>query len=139
MTKLFSISFALMAFISVSYACTCIPFESDDDELEQTLCEFNPDFVGIVKLINDGTVRRYERKFEVITCETLIGDPTNEIVTAQDSAACGVYGESGDKLLVSAKFNENGDLSANLCRSLWSPIDSDDQLLTQVRNKLQTC
>lgn len=138
MVKLLLISFALMAVVSLSYACICTTYETADEWYQEILCNSKPDFVGIVTIDSKGVPNYYNRIFNVSTVEVWKGNPITQIATPIYPAYCGLGARPGEKLLVSTTF-ENTLYNSNECDHLWVRLSKHADLLPTLRNKLNSC
>ena len=133
--KFLVIVFAAMALVSSTFACTCLHYRGDELYQKQ-LCEWNPDFVGIVE-IRDNKLIEGVRMFTVKLIDVWKG-PTNitKVLTPSESAACGQNASKYQNLIITAKIDD-GLLNVDLCTSLWQPSNSD--LNATLKNKLNNC
>lgn len=126
----------LLALVSSTYTCKCVTYEPDVMN-NKKLCEWNPDFVGIIELTDDGQIEGNNKVHQIRLIEAWKGPTTiSKVSTASSSATCGLYGRKNQRLLISSKIRD-GSLRVISCSSIWLPADSP--VIPTLRNILANC
>ncbi|CAJ0600281.1 unnamed protein product [Cylicocyclus nassatus] len=120
--------------IATSEACSCLPYPS----LQDYIC--SSDFVSRVKVIskkdpNNGYSNGYQditytvKHVKVYKKPPSVKELPNQILTASNSAACGIELTIGEEYLLGGSVDEQGKLRSYLCGIFqkWSSVSKDDR------------
>lgn len=127
-----------LPFITYTFACSCI---SSTDEGK--LCNFGPEFVGIVEFLDDGVISEesYQKIASINVLKVWKGPETvDKLITASQSAACGVWYEKGQKQLVSGRVIDDQSVGVNSCSNVGLVVESTcDEKVKLLKQKFMQC
>ncbi|EPB66400.1 tissue inhibitor of metalloproteinase [Ancylostoma ceylanicum] len=119
--------------VAVSLGCSCLPFGTP----KEAFC--SSDFVSHVKVISKkdpntspGGIQDVTYTVEhlcVYRKPSKIKTLSSKIVTASNSAACGVWLEIGEQYLIGGSVDEKGVLHSYLCgtNQNWNDVSAKDK------------
>lgn len=133
MAKVLFLLCTYLAIVGLVYSCRCIMVTP-----EQHVCERNPDFVGVIQLLDDGQVEGNRKIFKIKICDVFKGSWNfDTLSTSESSASCGVDGSKNAKMIITATVQESKTLSVNSCSSLWTPFTTE--LSQKLEDKVKAC
>ena len=133
-----TIFFALLPLITYTHACSCA---SGTDEAK--LCDYKPQFVGVVQFLDDGVISEdsITKTVQIKVLKLWKGpESVTKIITASQSAACGIWLQAGQKQLVSGSVIDDQSVRANLCSNVGLVVESAcEDKVKSLRQKFDEC